>query len=151
MGSYGKANPPSLSGFLYLSRKFLYCLHSICCFFLVIFEPCALASFSLCILRDTSDFSLRTEHCFGWFHWWNSIELFSDTRLFCSKALFVKPERVHVRIERAHLYKTQREKLYRQTSPGCWGRCLALLFLFIFQQIKADLCCYQSRAAGAKK
>lgn len=51
-----------------------------------------------------------------------------DTGLFCSKGLFMKQERVHVRIKRVHLCRTQWEKLYCQTGPGCWGRCLALLF-----------------------
>lgn len=48
-----------------------------------------------------------------------SIELSSNPSLFCSKGLFMKQETAHVRIKKVHLYKTQWEKLCRQTGPGC--------------------------------
>lgn len=127
-GSYGKTNPPSASDSLYLSVLTLNLLPLSANSWTSVS-----ADFSLCILYDTSsDLSLGTT-CYG-----NqvriqlmekySIVLFSDTGLFCSNGLFMKQERVHVRIERVHLYKTEWEKLYCQTGPGCWGRCLALLF-----------------------
>lgn len=120
----GKQTLPVLQVF-FTSQESSSTAYTSCVAFSCLFlNRCVSANFSLCILYDiSSDLSLRTERCFDLLRFQlmekYSIELSSDTRLFCSKGLFMKWERVHVRIERVHLYKTQWEKLCRQTGPGC--------------------------------
>lgn len=134
VGEWRQVNLPNASGFLSLSARILCPLHSVCWFLLLTFKPLFFQLILLYVFCATPLLMSVLEEgvtlpCWDFSQWKSTVlSRPPDTSLFCSKGLFMKQERVHVRIVRVHLCRTQWEKLYRQTGPGCWGRCLALLF-----------------------